>query len=218
MKGNITYIDIGIDIDIENDQREGLQCVCYQNCRQSYPTHTHAAHIVIGFVAEGAVCVVIDGQQTVHRAGSLFCILPDIAHGIETLGSTAYTMISICIPVKQRNADAGYIQQLKRMITEAPEKVFTVEQMAARICVSPYHMIRQFRAVCGLTPHQFQIQCRVRKAQRLLGESRSVTETAYAAGFCDQSHFDRCFGKIVRLTPKEYQKCLRKQSVSTALE
>ena len=102
--------------------------------------------------------------------------------------------------------------------TDEPEKVFTVEQMAARICVSPYHMIRQFRAVCGLTPHQFQIQCRVRKAQRLLGEGRSVTETAYAAGFCDQSHFDRCFGKIVRLTPKEYQKCLRKQSVSTAPE
>lgn len=74
MKGNITYIDIGIDIDIENDQREGLQCVCYQNCRQSYPTHTHAAHIVIGFVAEGAVCVrrTADcsqgGQSVLHSA------------------------------------------------------------------------------------------------------------------------------------------------------
>lgn len=228
MKGNITYIDIGIDIDIENDQREGLQCVCYQNCRQSYPTHTHAAHIVIGFVVEGAVCVVIDGQQTVHRAGSLFCIPPDTAHGIETLDNAAYTMLSVCIPVKQLSVEDAYgnadrdqkntIRQLKQTISDAPENTFSVEQMAAHICVSPYHMIRQFRAVCGLTPHQFQIQCRVRKAQRLLGEGRSVTETAYAAGFCDQSHFDRCFGKIVRLTPKEYQKCLRKQSVSTAPE
>lgn len=228
MKGNITYIDI--EYDIENDQREGFQCVCYQNCHQSYPVHTHAAHTVTGFVAEGAVCVVVDGKQTVYRAGSLFCILPDTAHGIETLGSTAYTMISICIPVKQMSAsyedkkinqhsnNTGSIQQLKQMITSAPEQILSVEQMAARICVSPYHMIRQFRAACGLTPHQFQIQCRVRKAQRLLKEGRSVTEAAYAAGFCDQSHFDRCFGKIVRLTPSAYRQCLRDVRISTAPE
>ena len=74
--------------------------------------------------------------------------------------------------------------------------------------MSPYHMIRQFKSFCGLTPHQFQIQCRVRKAQKILEEGKSVTEAAYAAGFCDQSHFDRCFQRIVRLTPSEYRQAL----------
>ncbi|MDE7404115.1 MAG: AraC family transcriptional regulator, partial [Lachnospiraceae bacterium] len=78
-----------------------------------------------------------------------------------------------------------------------------------RISISPYHMIRKFKAVCGLTPHQFQIQCRVRMAQRLLEEGKSVTEAAYAAGFCDQSHFDRCFRKAVRLTPNEYKQSVK---------
>ena len=37
----------------------------------------------------------------------------------------------------------------------------------------------------------------------------SVTEVAYATGFCDQSHFDRCFHKIVGLTPSEYKQSVK---------
>lgn len=193
--------------------KDQLQYIYYHDCRQSYPTHTHASHIVLGCVLEGAVAVVSEEQTSVYGAGSLFCILPDTAHGIEALDNTTYSMISSCIPVPQINAEAenhtDSIRQLKQMITDTPEHIFSIAHMAACIRISPYHMIRQFKAACGLTPHQFQIQCRVRKAQRLLEEGRSVTETAYAAGFCDQSHFDRCFRKIVRLTPSVYQKCLR---------
>lgn len=95
--------------------------------------------------------------------------------------------------------------QLKKLILEAPEKMLTIHDMAKYINISPYHMIRQFREVCGLTPHQFQIQCRVRRAQRLLQEGKSVVEAAYETGFYDQSHFDRCFRRIVRVTPNEYK-------------
>lgn len=103
---------------------------------------------------------------------------------------------------------AAGVRRLKQLILSSPENAFSIKEMAHHIGISPYHMIRQFKAVCGLTPHQFQIQCRVRKAQRLLEQGESVIEAAYAAGFCDQSHFDRCFRKIVRLTPKEYQRCM----------
>lgn len=97
------------------------------------------------------------------------------------------------------------MEKLKKRILDTPEDVFLVEDMAQSIGMSPYHMIRQFKAACGLTPHQFQIQCRVRKGQKLLEEGKSVTEAAYATGFCDQSHFDRCFQRIVRLTPSAYK-------------
>lgn len=52
---------------------------------------------------------------------------------------------------------------------------------------------------------EFQIQCKVRKAQKLLEKEKRVCEVTYDAGFCDQSHLDRCFQKIVGLTPKEYK-------------
>lgn len=33
--------------------KDQLQYIYYHDCRQSYPTHTHASHIVIGCVLEG---------------------------------------------------------------------------------------------------------------------------------------------------------------------
>lgn len=103
----------------------------------------------------------------------------------------------------------SYTKRLKQLILDEPEKVLRIEDMAQNIGMSPYHMIRKFKTACGLTPHQFQIQCRIRKAQKLLEKEKRVTEVAYATGFCDQSHFDRCFHKIVRLTPSEYKQSVK---------
>lgn len=180
---------------------------------ESYPTHTHAAHMTLGYVVDGAVRLVCSGRERLYRAGGFFCIMPDIPHAVEPVEGRAYSMASVCIAADRMPQDpestAGCVIRLKQIISDAPQKPFPIQAMAERIALSPYHMIRQFKASCGLTPHQFQIQCRVRKAQRLLEEGKSVTEAAYAAGFCDQSHFDRCFHKIVRLTPKEYKASAR---------
>ncbi len=158
--------------------------------------------------------MICGGRERSYHAGEFYYILPDIPHAVERVNDTAYSMISACIPADQAPVEAGkeisYEKKLKQMILEAPENRFLIEDMAERVGVSPYHMIRQFKSVCGLTPHQFQIQCRVRKAQTLLEEGKSVTEAAYVTGFCDQSHFDRCFHKIVRMTPSEYKKAAKR--------
>lgn len=122
-------------------------------------------------------------------------------------------MTIICTFIDEMPDEEGdvisYTKRLKQLILDAPEKVLRIEDMAQNIGMSPYHMIRKFKTACGLTPHQFQIQCRIRKAQKLLEKEKSVTEVAYATGFCDQSHFDRCFHKIVRLTPSEYKQSVK---------
>ncbi len=60
--------------------------------------------------------------------------------------------------------------------------------------------------VSGLTPHKFQIQCRIRKAQKLLLNGENIVNVSVAVGFYDQSHFDKYFRKIVGMTPKDYIK------------
>ena len=199
MKSDITYRRTG----------KNMESIYYTNFIRSYPTHTHANHHTIGFVLGGAVCIVCDGEKKIYHEGQIFYIPSDTPHAIEAVEYTTYSMMTICVSVDEMlgREDVGehYIKRLKRLIQEAPENAFLIKDMSRTINVSPYHMIRQFKAVCGLTPHQFQIQCRVRKAQKLLEEGKSVTEAAYAAGFCDQSHFDRCFQRIVRLTPGEYK-------------
>lgn len=195
-------------------QNNDIECIYYWNSTLTYPMHTHANHITLGYIAEGEICVICDGKEYVYRVGESFFIMPDVLHAVENINNKAYSMISICIPIDKMGeefvGESGYSKRLKSRIMDTPENTFFIEDMARSIGVSPYHMIRKFKNVCGLTPHQFQIQCRVRKAQRLLEEGRSVTEVAYATGFCDQSHFDRCFRKIVRLTPSAYKLAVKK--------
>ena len=76
--------------------------------------------------------------------------------------------------------------------------------MAKNAFISKYHFIRTFKAEAGLTPHQFQLQNRIRKAKRLMLESKTMTEVALTTGFCDQSHFIRLFERYVGLTPSAY--------------
>lgn len=99
-----------------------------------------------------------------------------------------------------------YTATLKQMLLELPENPITIEDMAHEICVSPFHLIRQFQKEIGLTPHQFQMQCRVRKSQKLLLSDKTIAEVALDAGFYDQSHFVRCFKKLVGMTPTAYKR------------
>ena len=96
------------------------------------------------------------------------------------------------------------IDSAKDILENLPEDDLPIDQLSKNIYISKYHLIRTFKEQIGLTPHQFQMQNRVRKAQHLLKAGRTITEVALATGFCDQSHFNKWFKKIVGLTPSEY--------------
>ena len=125
------------------------------------------------------------------------------------MDDNTYSMMALCIKT-ETNAEDKYLEELKSTILDRPENIYLIEEMAADSQISPYHMIRKFKKAFGLTPHQFQIQCKVRKAQKLLEENKSISEVTYEAGFYDQSHFVRCFQKIVGMTPKKYQEIIRR--------
>ena len=97
------------------------------------------------------------------------------------------------------------IGHLAAQLEAEPERRYSVDDMARAALMSKYELIRAFKREAGLTPHQFQLQNRVRKAQRLLEGAATMTEAALAAGFCDQSHFIRQFKRLVGLTPTEYK-------------
>lgn len=98
-----------------------------------------------------------------------------------------------------------FIYSAKEQIERCPERKLNLDEMARSSHMSKYHFIRRFRQAVGLTPHQFQIQNRVRKAQRLLSGVDNITEVALTTGFCDQSHFIKHFERYVGLTPTVYK-------------
>jgi AraC-like DNA-binding protein len=72
---------------------------------------------------------------------------------------------------------------------------------------SQTHFLRMFRASTGATPHQYLIERRVRRAQKLLCEGAAkLTDIAALCGFSSQSHLATVFRKQVGMTPTEYRR------------
>lgn len=190
-------------------KNDDIVCVRYEKTRRTYLPHTHSNHLTIGYIEEGHVCISIDGESCVYGTGDEFRIMPNVLHEIGPADENTYSMVVMCIKT-DAVVDDDDLKELQDAIMEKPENIYLIEEMAEDIKVSPYHMIRKFKKAFGLTPHQFQIQCKVRKAQKLLETDKSIPEVAFEAGFCDQSHLDRCFQKVVGMTPAGYRDALEK--------
>jgi AraC family transcriptional regulator len=92
---------------------------------------------------------------------------------------------------------------VSRYIRDNLGEPITVETLAQVAQVPPERFGTAFRHATGMSIRQWQTDCRVRSAQRLLTDNpnESLTEVATLCGFADQSHFSRAFLKVVGLTP-----------------
>lgn len=84
------------------------------------------------------------------------------------------------------------------------EQDISLDDLAAAAHISSSHLVRLFKEATGLPPHQYVIQERIRKAQRLLLGGHPVHEVAAMLGFSDQSHLHRHFKRILGVTPREF--------------
>ncbi|HZT03758.1 MAG TPA: AraC family transcriptional regulator [Steroidobacteraceae bacterium] len=85
--------------------------------------------------------------------------------------------------------------------------VITLDAMARIACTSKYHFLRRFKLSTGITPYQFVLQQRIRRAQELILSGRiTAAEAAQQTGFCDQAHFSRVFKRAVGVTPRAFRR------------
>ena len=90
------------------------------------------------------------------------------------------------------------------------EESVSIQALAEIAGLSMYHFARAFRRSEGMTPHDYLVQCRVRRVQELLASTDlPLSEIALAAGFSDQSHCARRFRERVGVTPSSYRWTLR---------
>src|ERR1700730_3112865 len=85
-----------------------------------------------------------------------------------------------------------------------------LEQAAAQAGISPFHFLRLFSSVLGVTPHQYLVRSRLRHAARLLADDdRPVTDVAYDVGFGDLSNFVRTFHRAAGGSPRTFRAASR---------
>ena len=85
-----------------------------------------------------------------------------------------------------------------------------LDDAAAQAGISPFHFLRLFSNVLGVTPHQYLVRSRLRHAARLLADDeRSVTDVAYDVGFADLSNFVRTFHRAAGVAPLRFRQASR---------
>jgi AraC-like DNA-binding protein len=86
----------------------------------------------------------------------------------------------------------------------------SLEDASAQAGLSPFHFLRVFAKVLGVTPHQYLVRARLRRAARMLVEDpRPVTDIAFATGFADISNFIRTFRRAAGMSPLRFRQAAR---------
>lgn len=88
-----------------------------------------------------------------------------------------------------------------------------LERAARRAGLSPYHFLRLFAGIVGVTPHQYLLRSRLRRAARALAEDdRPVSDIALDVGFADLSNFVRTFHRAAGVSPRGFRQAARAAS------
>jgi AraC-like DNA-binding protein len=87
-----------------------------------------------------------------------------------------------------------------------------LQQVARQSGVSAFHFLRLFACVTGVTPHQYLVRTRLRRAAKLLAQgTRPIGTIAYEVGFGDLSNFVRTFRRAAGQAPQEFRRAARRE-------
>ena len=103
-------------------------------------------------------------------------------------------------------AAVARVSRAVRMIEQHPDDGLSLGSLASEAGLSPYHFLRTFGHLTGVTPHQYILRARLREAaMRLVEEPARVLDIALDCGFGDVSNFNHAFREEFGVSPRAYR-------------
>jgi len=104
------------------------------------------------------------------------------------------------------------VRLIERNIEPNPEAALTLGSLAREAGLSPYHFLRTFEGLTGVTPHKYVLRARLREAaMRLAAEPARVLDIALDCGFGDVSNFNHAFRAEFGVSPRIFRSNARQQ-------
>lgn len=98
-------------------------------------------------------------------------------------------------------------RKAKEILAHSHNTRLLIADVAEQCAMSRSHFSRAFKKATGMSPHEWLLDLRIRRAKDFLAAgSLSISEISLECGFADQSHFSRMFSKLVGTTPKRWQR------------
>ncbi|MFN8459846.1 MAG: AraC family transcriptional regulator [Anaerolineae bacterium] len=189
--------------------------------RSLYPTASHMQKVVFELTGRPQALpfftqVRVDQRGTMERILALHQALAHGASALECESRFTWTLAhlikqyaDIRVNEPRLGREPKAIQQARAYIEANFAQGLSLTQLAGHVALSPYYLLRVFRAEVGMPPYTYLESVRIRQAQRLIEAGRPLAEVAAEAGFSSQSHLTRRFKQIIGVTPGQYAQQLR---------
>jgi AraC-like DNA-binding protein len=110
-------------------------------------------------------------------------------------------------PSGARPGAIARVTRVVRTIECDPDGHYDLSELAREARLSPYHFLRTFQSVTGVTPHQYLLRLRLQRAAvRLRTEAAKIVDVALESGFGDVSNFNRTFRAEFGVSPRAWRK------------
>jgi AraC family transcriptional regulator len=133
--------------------------------------------------------------------------------GLDEVGMLFASRFVEVVSGEQRRPPATRPRDRRRAVEAAlwieahAHEPIDLEGAAGEAELSAFHFLRLFRDVLGVTPHQYLVRSRLRRAARLLAEDdRPITDVAFDVGFGDLSNFVRTFHRAAGVSPRGFRR------------
>ena len=154
---------------------------------------------VYAVVTTGVFCRPSCGARTPKPENIRFYAGPDDAR------AAGFRACLRCRPEQPLGAaQAAMIAETCRHIETADSEP-TLEQLARRAGLSPFHFHRVFKAATGLTPKAYARGHRARRVREELAGGGRVTDALYDAGFNSSGRFYESTNEILGMTPTRFR-------------
>jgi AraC-like DNA-binding protein len=109
-------------------------------------------------------------------------------------------------PVKARTVDRRRAVEAAQWLDANAGDAVDLAATAHAAGLSAFHFLRIFNQVLGVTPHQYLVRSRLRRAAQLLADdTRPITDIALEVGFADLSNFVRTFHRAAGMPPRAFR-------------
>lgn len=106
-------------------------------------------------------------------------------------------------PAPPSELSGAAFDRIVNYIRDQLDRTIRIDDLAAIAEIRPERFGQVFRETTGQSPRRWQMEERVRTAQRLMIDDPdgNLADVATLSGFSDQSHFSRAFLEVVGVTP-----------------
>jgi AraC-like DNA-binding protein len=196
-------------------------------------THDHVVgdECLSFFLAPDLVDAIGDGRM--WQIGSLpplpeMMVLAELAQtaadgssdvGLDEVGHLLAARFVEAVSGRKNKALTANLRDRRRAVESAlwidanSHRTIALDDAAEQAGISPFHFLRLFSEVLGVTPHQYLVRSRLRHAARRLADDDSpITDIAYDVGFGDLSNFVRTFHRAAGASPMRFRQAAKQGS------